>query len=82
VTDLPAGSVGVTAQIPADLGVPAPRLPGDASVTKLAVPGAAGDELVPTIDRRWSAWPHDAMLLPPAGGAVTRIVYSTALGPP
>jgi hypothetical protein len=68
--------------IPADLGVPAPRVPGDASVTKLAIPGAAGGDLVPTIDRRWTAWPHDALLLPAAGGASTRILYTSALGPP
>jgi hypothetical protein len=68
--------------IPADLGVPAPEVPGDASVTKLAIPGAAGGELVPTIDRRWLAWPHDALLLPAAGGASTRILYTSALGPP
>jgi hypothetical protein len=68
--------------IPADLGVPAPQVPADASVTKLAVPGAAGGDLVPTIDRRWLMWPHDAMLLPPAGGAWTQILYTAALGPP
>lgn len=68
--------------IPADLGVPAPQVPGDASVTKLAVPGAAGGDLVPTIDRRWSVWPHDAVLLPAAGGASTEILYTAALGPP
>lgn len=68
--------------IPADLGMPMPKVPDAASVTKLAVPGAAGGELVPTIDRRWSVWPHDAMLLPPAGGASTRILYTSALGPP
>src|SRR5439155_13638094 len=28
--------------IPADLGVPAPKVPDDASVTRLAVPGATG----------------------------------------
>ena len=50
--------------------------------TKLAVPGAAGGDLVPTIDRRWVMWPHDAMLLPAAGGASTRILYTAALGPP
>ncbi len=44
-------------------------------------PGAAG-ELVQTLDRRWSVWPHDALLLPAAGGASTRIVYTSALGPP
>jgi hypothetical protein len=68
--------------IPADLGVPAPKVPDDASVTKLAVPGATGGDLVQTIDRRWVMWPHDAMLLPSAGGASTRILYSAALGPP
>lgn len=68
--------------IPPDLGVPAPQVPGDASVTKLAVPGAAGGDLVLTIDRRWSAWPHDALLLPAAGGAWSQILYTAALGPP
>jgi len=68
--------------IPADLGVPAPQVPGDASVTKLAVPGVAGGDLVPTIDRRWQAWPHDAILLPSAGAAWTQILYTAALGPP
>jgi hypothetical protein len=68
--------------IPADLGMPAAKVPDDASVTKLAVPGAAGGDLVPTIDRRWVMWPHDAMLLPAAGGASTRILYTAALGPP
>jgi hypothetical protein len=68
--------------IPADLRVPAPQVPGDASVTKLAIPGVAGGDLVPTIDRRWQAWPHDAMLLPSAGAAWTQILYTAALGPP
>lgn len=68
--------------IPADLGVPAPKVPDDASVTRLAVPGATGGDLVSTIDRRWSVWPHDALLLPAAGGASTRILYTSALGPP
>jgi hypothetical protein len=62
--------------------VPAPRVPDDATVVKLAVPGTAGGDLVPTLDRRWSAWPHDAALLPAAGGASTRILYTAALGPP
>ena len=80
---LPASaSVARLPAIPDDLGVPAPKVPDDASVTKLAVPGAAGGDLVSTIDRRWPGWPHDAMLLPPAGGASTRILYSAALGPP
>ncbi len=78
----PSATVARLPAIPADLGMPAPKVPDDASVTKLAVPGAAGGDLVPTIDRRWSAWPHDAMLLPAAGGASTRILYTSALGPP
>jgi hypothetical protein len=78
----PSAAVARLPAIPADLGVPAPRVPDDASVTKLAVPGAAGGELVPTIDRRWAVWPHDALLLPAAGGALTRILYTAALGPP
>lgn len=78
----PSATVARLPAIPADLGVPAPQVPGDASVTKLAVPGAAGGELVQTLDRRWSAWPHDALLLPAAGGASTRILYTSALGPP
>jgi hypothetical protein len=68
--------------IPADLGVPAPQVPGSVWVIKLAVPGATGDDLVPTLDRRWPAWPHDAMLLPAAGGASTQLLYSSGLGPP
>lgn len=80
---LPASaSVARLPAIPSDLGVPAPRVPDDVSVTKLAVPGTTGGDLVPTIDRRWSLWPHDAMLLPAAGGASTRILYTAALGPP
>jgi hypothetical protein len=80
---LPASAtVAKLPAIPADLGVPAPRVPDDVSVVKLAVPGATGGDLVPTIDRRWLLWPHDAMLLPAAGGASTRILYTAALGPP
>jgi hypothetical protein len=78
----PSATVARLPAIPADLGVPAPKVPDDASVTKLAVPGAAGGDLVPGVDRRWLAWPHDAMLLPAAGGASTRILYTAALGSP
>ncbi|HEX8112028.1 MAG TPA: hypothetical protein VF516_30055 [Kofleriaceae bacterium] len=78
----PSATVARLPAIPPDLGVPAPQVPPDASVTKLAVPGAAGGDLVPTIDRRWPAWPHDALLLPAAGGAWTQILYSAAIGPP
>ena len=80
---LPASAtVAQLPAIPADLGVPAPKVPDDVSVVKLAVPGATGGDLVPTIDRRWSLWPHDALLLPAAAGASTRILYTAALGPP
>jgi hypothetical protein len=78
----PSATVARLPAIPADLGMPAPKVPDGASVTKLAVPGLAGGDLMPTIDRRWPTWPHDAMLLPPAGGTWTQIFYTAALGPP
>jgi hypothetical protein len=52
------------------------------SVVKLDVPGVSRTDLLPTIDRRWSRWPHDATLFPPAGSSLARILYSAALGPP
>lgn len=51
------------------------------SIVKLDVPGATLADLVPTIDRRWPSWPHDPLLLPPVGGAMSRMLYSRSLGP-
>jgi hypothetical protein len=62
--------------IPDDLGVPGGKPVDFALVTRLAVPGTPGGELLPTIDRRWSLWPYDAMLFPQAGSASARILYS------
>lgn len=68
--------------IPDDLGVPGPKPVDFAVVTRLAVPGALGGELLQTIDRRWSLWPYDAALFPQAGASEARILYSASLGPP
>jgi hypothetical protein len=68
--------------LPADLGVPMPDSADVVSVVKLDVPGVSRTDLLPTIDRRWSRWPHDATLFPPAGSSLARILYSAALGPP
>ena len=79
---LPASATA--AQLPAipdDLGVPGSKPVDFAVVTRLAVPGARGGELLPTIDRRWSLWPYDAMLFPDAGSAEARILYSAGRGP-
>jgi phage tail protein X len=68
--------------IPADLAVPIPKAFDYASVVKLDVPGATTAGLARTIDRRWLLWPHDDELFPPDGSAITRILYTAALGPP
>lgn len=78
----PDASVATLPAIPADLGVPAPKVPDYASVIRLAVPGLSELDLLPTIDRRWPSWPHDPVLLPPAGSAEAEILYTSALGPP
>ena len=67
--------------IPDDLGVPQQKAVDFATVTKLGVPGALGGDLLPTIDRRWSLWPTDAMLFPQAGAAKTWLLYSASRGP-
>jgi hypothetical protein len=69
-------------ELPADLGVPVPRSFDFASVVKLDIPGATTEDLLPTIDRTWSQWPHEPSLLPAAGSAEARILYTSALGPP
>lgn len=68
--------------IPGDLGVPSPKVPDFASVTRLDVPGLRALDLLPTIDRRWTLWPHDAVLVPAAGSSSAQILYTSALGPP
>jgi len=80
---LPASAtVARLPDIPADLGVPGPKPTSYAQVTRLAVPGATGGDLLQTIDRRWSLWPHDDLLLPQAGSSMARMLYSASLGPP
>ena len=68
--------------LPPDLGVPIPKSVDVVAVVKLDIPGATAADLLPTIDRRWPLWPHDPMLLPPAGSSNAHILYSAALGPP
>jgi hypothetical protein len=80
---LPASAMAAKLpDIPADLGVPGPKPTAYAQITRLAVPGATGGDLLQTIDRRWSLWPHDPLLLPQAGSSVARMLYSASLGPP
>ena len=78
----PSATSASVPPIPADLGAPEPKSPDVVSVVKLDVPGATHDALLPTIDRRWSLWPHDPVLLPDAGSSEARLLYIAALGPP
>jgi hypothetical protein len=68
--------------LPADLGVPVPASFDFASVVKLEIPGATTADLLPTIDRTSSQWPHDPALLPAEGSARATILYTVGLGPP
>lgn len=78
----PSATAVMFPDIPADLAVPIPKAFDFASVVKLDVPGATTADLARTIDRRWLLWPHDTELFPPDGSAITRILYTAALGPP
>lgn len=80
---LPASAtVAKLPAIPADLGVPGPKPTSYAQVVRLDVPGVNGGDLLQTIDRRWSLWPHDEMLLPQAGSSAAKMFYSASLAPP
>lgn len=68
--------------LPADLGLTFPDVADVLSVVTLAVPGATAADLLPTIDRRWSLWPHDPVLLPPGGSSISRILARRGPGGP
>ncbi|HEX7841386.1 MAG TPA: hypothetical protein VF469_28100 [Kofleriaceae bacterium] len=78
----PSATSARVPDLPADLGVPVPGTFDFLSIVKLDVPGATLADLLPTIDRRWPSWPHDPLLLPPAGGAMSRLLYLGTQQPP